>query len=272
MAGRPGRGVLAVVAVLLAATAGCAASWGGPTDSAQEPEPEAGLLWVGDAETGDLSQYQAGEWNDVGGVMPTVVTSPIRGGRFAIRLSLTGATNPGDGICCGTRNELVPRFRDLAEGDDLYFAFSTYLAPGFSTSGGWQLITQFKQNFDGAPPLSLNVEDGQYQVEGGAGHPDGPKPFALPIGAASTDRWVDWVLHVRFSTDPLVGFVEVWRDGELVLPRFAPESGTLYPGTGDRAGSYVKTGPYRNPKIVTPATMYIDDWRIGTTWEAVQND
>ena len=42
------------------------------------------------------------------------------------------------------------------------------------------MITQFKQNFDGSPPLSLNVEDGQYRIEGGYGHPDGPTAVPWP--------------------------------------------------------------------------------------------
>jgi Polysaccharide lyase len=229
----------------------------------------AGLLWVGDAETGDLSQFLDGPWNDVGGIPPTLVTAPVRDGRYAIALTLTGATDPDAGICCGSRNELVPRFRDVQEGDDLYFGFSTYLAPGFPTSGGWQVITQFKQNFDGSPPLSLNVEERQYELEGGYGHPDGPDEFSRPIGPAITGVWVDWVLHVRFSADPQVGFVEVWQNGVAVLGRFAPHSGTLYPGTGDRAGSYVKTGPYREPTVQVPGTMFLDDWRIGTSYVAV---
>ena len=54
-----------------------------------------------------------------------------------------------------------------------------------------------------------------------------------------------------------------------MLPRFAPASGTLYPGTGSRAGSYLKTGPYRDPSVTTPETMYLDSWRIGTSMAAV---
>ncbi len=246
---------------------GCAAAPAGAL-----PQPDPGLLWVGDVETGDLTQFQNAPWNDVGGSPPRVVTDPVRDGRYAVALSVNGTTTPSDGICCGTRNELLPKFRDLAEGDDLYFGLSTYLAPGFPTSGGWQVITQFKQNFDGPPPLSLNVEDGQYRLEGGDGDPAGSRPFVRVLGPVTTGVWADWVLHVRFSSTPGIGFVEVWRDGKVVLPRFAPDTGTLYPGTGDRAGSYVKTGPYRDPTIGMPATLYLDEWRIGTTWQAVSRD
>lgn len=239
----------------------------GPVAAAAQ---DSDLLWTGDVETGDLSQFVVGTWNRVGGKPPRLVTRPVREGRYAVALELDGATTSSDGICCGSRNELLPRVPDLEEGDEAYFGFSTCLGTGFPTSGGWQLITQFKQNFDGAPPLGLYVEDGKYKIEGGYGHPDGPRPFMRVLAPAPTDQWVDWVLHVRFSAQSGRGFVEVWKDGELVLPRFTPASGTLYPGpNGGRAGSYVKTGPYRDPNLTQPGVLYLDAWRIGRTRAAV---
>jgi hypothetical protein len=257
-------------AALLMAGGGPAASATIPVVAPAVPRSAGRVLWAGDAETGDLSQFQDGPWNDVGGTAPRIVTSPVRSGRYAVQLGISGATTADDGICCGSRNELLPAFRDLEEGDDLYFGFSTYLAPGFPLDAEWQVITQFKQNFDGSPPLSLNVEEGQYKIEGGYGHPAGPRQFIEPVGAVTVGTWVDWVLHVKFSADPRVGFVEVWQNGAEVLPRFAPPGGTLYPGKGDRAGSYVKTGPYRDPAVTTPETMYLDNWRIGTSRDAVE--
>ena len=164
-----------------------AATLTGPHPSPNGAQPQAssdrarpGLLWTGDLETGDLSQFQNGPWNDVGGTRPRVVTSPVRDGKYAVELGITGSTDSADGICCGSRDELLPRFPDLHEGDDFWFGFSTYLAPGFVLYPDWQLITQFKQNFDGSPPLGLYVEDGQYKVEGGFGYPAGPIPFSRP--------------------------------------------------------------------------------------------
>lgn len=245
---------LAALALGVALAAGCA----GPGDGAGQ------LLWVGDMEAGDLAQFQDTPWNRVGGPPPTVIDSPVRSGRHAVALGITGTTTPSDGICCGSRNELLPAFRELGPGDDLYFAFSTFLEPGFPVDAEWQLITQFKQNFDGSPPLGIYVENGSYRIEGGYGHPEGPRPFEIPVGAAGTGVWVDWVLHVVFSPDPSVGSVEVWKDGQLVLPSYAPPGGTLYPGPGGVDSSYVKTGYYRNPTIDRPGTVVFDDWRIGT--------
>lgn len=252
-----------LLAVLLLTT-GCADGSGRPLD---EGGPK--VLWSGGAETGDLSEFQDTPWNNVGGTMPRVVSDPVRDGRFAVELGLQGATSLEDGICCGSRNELVPQFRDIVPGDDLYFGFSTYLAPGFPVDAYWQVITQFKQNFDGSPPVELDVGAGEYMLSGGDGHPTRPVRFRESLAPAVPGVWVDWVLHVRFSPDPAGGFVEVWKDGQLVLPRLAPVTGTMYPSPSGLDRSYIKLGYYRDRTIDQPGTIYFDDWRIATTYEAV---
>ncbi|MGH4012310.1 MAG: hypothetical protein ACRDTH_29805, partial [Pseudonocardiaceae bacterium] len=64
--GRLGRGVLALAVLVLAA--GCGTAPAAPSDP----------LWVGDAESGDLSQFQDAAWNNVGGTEPRVVQHPVR--------------------------------------------------------------------------------------------------------------------------------------------------------------------------------------------------
>lgn len=257
--------VAAVAALLVVPACGSSAVVTGPFGtSAPQPPAISKVLWVGDLTTGDLSQFQDGPWNNVGGTAPTVVEAPERRGASAVELTIPGSSSASDGICCGSRNELLPKFRDLVSGDDLYFRFSTFLAPGFPVDADWQVITQFKQNFDGSPPLTLNVEQGQYRVEGGYGHPDGSRQFIVNIGPAGTGSWVDWVMHVKFSADPAVGYVEVWKDGAIVLPRYFPPGGTMYPGPDGVDSSYVKTGLYRDPSIAVPGTLYLDNWVIGT--------
>jgi hypothetical protein len=240
----------------------------------QSPAPQAPgmLLWSGDLETGDLSQFQKTPWNTVGGPPPSVVEEPVRSGRYAVDLALVGATAPNQGICCGSRNEIEPKFREIAAGEDLWFAFSTYLDANFPTYySEFQTITQFKQNFDGSPPLEMDVTDGEFRITGGYGHPDGRMDFNQTVGHADKGRWIDWVLHVKFSPDPTVGYVEVWRDGELVLPRFAPPGGTMYVNPADGSTrSSVKTGYYRDRSIDSVGHIYFDDWRIGTSMEVVR--
>lgn len=210
------------------------------------------LLWVGDMETGDFSQFDDTPWNQVGSPDPEIVSDRVRDGKRALAVTIP----PG-----GNRNELVPDIPKLTEGDELYFGFSTYLAPGFPVDAGWQVLAQWKNDGTGSPPVSLKVENGQFLVHGGYGHPSGNREFRVPIGPAKAGVWDDWVWHIRFSDTPSKGFVEVWRNGEVAVERFSPDSGTLYPGLD----SYLKIGYYRNPGIDTEGTVYIDNWRIGSS-------
>jgi hypothetical protein len=216
------------------------------------------LLWSADLETGDLSAFHVYDSDRVGSPGPMVVDDPAvaRDGRYAVAFPIP----PG-----GNRNEIVPRLRVLRPGDDLWFAFSTGLAPGFPVDAAWQVVTQWKNQGEGSPPLELAVGGGDYRLSGGFGHPQGPRRFSRSLGPAVAGRWDDWVVHVRFSADPAVGFVEVWRGGRLVLPAFAPPGGTMYPG----AASYLKIGYYRNPEIDVAGTLVMDALRVGTTASAV---
>lgn len=225
-----------------------------------------GLLWKGDLETGDLSQFADTPFNTAGGAEPpTLETDPahVRDGRFALRMTIPGENN-GEGICCGSRSEVEPLVHNLHEGDDLYFGFSTQLGDGFPVQESWQVITQWKNNFDGSPPVQFTVENGQYQLSGGADDPREEEPFVKSLAPATTGEWVDWVVHIVFSTDPTKGYVEVWKDGDLVLPHYNPPTGTLYPTPDDsKPASYLKVGYYREPDIAEPGTVYFDDWKVG---------
>jgi hypothetical protein len=183
-------------------------------------------------------------------------------------MTIPGPSN-GEGICCDSRSEIEPKIDEIQPGDEFYFGFSTLLGDGFPTEANWQTITQWKHEGEGSPPLELGVGDGNYRLSGGFGHPDGPEPFQVPIGPAVTGEWVDWVFHIKFSPDPDIGYIEIWRGDKLVLWRFYPSSGTMYPNPDGEAVSYLKTGYYRDGDISTPGTIYFDNWRVGTSRNAV---
>lgn len=265
-------GPVALALVLLATACG--------TEGPDEPRPSRpidvpGLVWVGDLETGDLSQFKDTPWNVTrGGVAPEVVSDPqfVREGRYALKIAIpTEETDDKEGACCDPRSEVEPDIGDIREGDDLWFGFSTMLASDFPTDADWQVITQWKARADGSPPLSLNVKDGKYVLAGGAGHPDEERPFERDLAPAEPGKWADWLVHIKFSADPAEGFVEIWHDGQPALARFSPETGTMYPAEkgGEDPESYLKTGYYRDGKIGRPGVLYFDGWRVGGTREAV---
>ena len=60
----------------------------------------------------------------------------------------------------------------------------------------------------------------------------------LAAGPLVRGRWIDWVVHVRWSYGP-DGLLEVWRDGVQMLRRQGPV------GYNDRRETYFKTGIYK---------------------------
>jgi hypothetical protein len=103
-------------------------------------------------------------------------------------------------------------------------------------------------------------------MQGGFGHPSGAKNHVRTVpGGFTTGVWIKWVIHVKFSSNPSTGFYEIYKDDALVLPKFSPPGGTLYPGLS----SYHKHGLYCDPANTGVRTVWQDDWRIGRTYESV---
>lgn len=233
---------------------------------APAPEPGADsagggeLLWSQDFESGTDTGMSAQEPS---GLPAEVINDPgnVRSGSYAMKFHLA-ADAGGDQY--GQRSERVPEIADQKEGDELYFALSTKLASGFPIDNGWQVITQWHSAMDGSPPIELSVEEGKYQLSGGYGHPDGLGDYVQNMGAAVAETWVDWVFHIKFSTDPSVAFIEVWKDGQIVVPRFAPATATMYDEK-----DYWKFGYYRSKDVGADGTIYFDDLKVGTSLPAV---
>src|SRR5947208_16861821 len=86
-------------------------------------------------------------------------------------------------------------------------------------------------------------------------------PYALRWtgkGKFTPGRWHDFAVHVLWSRDPGKGFVEVWFDGEKVVPRAA--TATLL----DENPAFFQIGLFRT-SIDTPETVIIDHAIEATT-------
>jgi hypothetical protein len=103
-----------------------------------------------------------------------------------------------------------------------------------------------------SPPLTLQVSTSGTVELGG----DGPSiPFRRPIGPVTPGAWVHYVLHVQFSDDPAVGFVEAWRNGAVALPRQNRPTLTSVP-------SYLKQGIYRDADASGTQVVWHDGLRV----------
>jgi hypothetical protein len=77
--------------------------------------------------------------------------------------------------------------------------------------------------------------------------------------------WHDFALHVKWSSNPSVGFVELWYDGEKVVPKTYAD--TLFPGETN----YLKQGLYRDAATQPTQVIFHDGFVIATTLDEVMN-
>jgi hypothetical protein len=256
--------------------------------------PEA-LAWVGDYETADLTQWHAVQ--QMGTDRTTFVTAPlpVRQGSYALRYELRSGDQPLVGCCSGT--ERVETLLDVAgtggtEAADWYFAWSTLVpsdpnvangfVPGLAQdtgllpSGAFNIIQQFHNLDPCADRLAIGL-DGM-TGDGRTGKPSFyvtvmkydttvctkrlSGAFVQHLAEIQYDRWYDFVLHVRFSSDPSIGFIELWLDGAKVVDK------TYGQNMINAHGVYLKQGFYRSAYPRTNV-IYHDGVRRGPSLASV---
>jgi hypothetical protein len=91
---------------------------------------------------------------------------------------------------------------------------------------------------------------------------DGSVSTVWQLGSLPVNQWVSWVLAIRTSEDPKVGYVEIWYNGT----RRAKHYMQTY-----KSGSRVdpKWGTYRSTRIEPDASTYLWRPRCGTTYADV---
>ena len=198
----------------------------------------ASVLWSGDFSTGDLSQWEAIE---ALATRLTVVTSPAHGTSHTMRVEL----HSGDLVNNGCRAEVDGPFE--AEGAERYYAWSTLFPTDYPTaaSSDWQVFTQWHHtgNFGGSPPLEFDIGRSQIMLLADGATTLWSAPLVLGV-------WHDFIFHVKFSADAVVGFVEVWLDGKQALAK-------TYRSTMYADGHvYLKQGLYRKASITQTAVVY----------------
>jgi hypothetical protein len=237
-----------------------------PPTTTTTPPAQTTQSWNSDFTSSGLGNFDDTPWNDVGAKAPVIVTSPVTSGSKAAQFTMPAK---------GTRSEIVPTTAEFAEGQDRWFRFSFYLPANFPTQvTTWQVITQWKNDGDGSPPLEITVGKGNLNLEGGYGYPGTPKTFAQALAPATTGQRTDLILHVFFSRDPSKGTVDIWKNGTQVLSGYKPAGGTLYPTTAAATAtsdSYWKMGIYRDSTITQQAQYTIEGAKVGNTQAQVAN-
>ena len=221
------------------APAGPVTSGPSPTTTPASPAPVAPgqVVFTGDYETGSFSQWNSTQ--QVGGGSAAVVSSPVNQGSYAGRFTLPSS---------GGRAEVYKSDAAyVGEGDERIYSWSTMaMADTIGPASAYQNILQWKNEGTGSPPIAFEVESDQYAIKAtGTG-------FKF-LGPVNPGRWTSFEVRIRFSSSASQGFIEVKRDGVLVVPRYA--TATLFAGKRN----YLKQGYYAGGH---GGTVYHDGMRV----------
>ncbi len=225
----------------------------------------AGDLFRGDYETGNFSQ-----WDSVQALPgdATIVTSPTRQGNYAARFQVNPGDNPLN-CCAGSERSEVYASTGETAGVESWWAWSTYFPSDFNVRPELELERLHATGTTPARPdrrmpcsrsmpwraqpnLLLAVYGGDF---------NNPATRGFTLAPFERNRWFDFVFHVKWEPDA-TGFVEVWLNGQLVVPKtYLP---TIYSGQS----VYLKEGFYR-PSYSLPTVLYQDGMRRGTSYADV---
>ena len=214
----------------------------------------AGTLWKGDFETGNTSQWTREQ--SVASSRLQVVTDVVRDGRYALKATVKQGDDPIN--ASGNRNELLYVTHET-QGKEYFYKWSTLFPNNYPVHDSWQVITQWHQEgCCGSPPLEFFVRGDKINLRVG-----GDTKPVLWQTSINKGNWHDFVLHVKWSSDKKVGFVELFHNGKLALPR------TYGANQFGKELNYLKMGLYRDAAIRPEAFIYHDGFTMGSTLEDV---
>jgi MYXO-CTERM domain-containing protein len=183
-----------------------------------------------------------------------VVTSPVAEGKYALKATVVQGDDPINGS--GNRNELVYQGNE-AVGSEYYYRWKVMFAPDFPSVKTWQLFTQWHHDgLDGSPPVEFFVYGEEIRLTLN----DSVTPWTTKL---ERGVWHEFVFHVKWSPDPKVGFIELWHNGEKVVPK--RNLATTYAGMN----IYLKLGLYRSDTITQTGVVYHDGFTQATQLEDV---
>ena len=209
----------------------------------------AGIVWRGDFESGDRSQYSSTQM--VSADRLQVVTSPVAEGKYALKATVRRGDDPID--ASGNRNELVYLGRE-ALGSEYYYRWKVMFAADFPSVDTWQIFTQWHHDgCCGSPPVEFYVRGEEMRLSL-------PGTSEVPWrGKLVRGVWHEFILRAKWHSDPKVGFVELWHNKQLVLPKRGAM--TMYSGQKN----YLKLGLYRSDTVQPVGVVYHDGFVQATT-------
>ena len=215
-------------------------------------------------------------WGVVGNDRMYRVDKPVRAGHYAVKVMLDRRE---DLVNYRTERRLRKPLR-FEIGKEYWYGFSTYVPSSWLPDVTHEIIANWHGTPDRdmgekkhyAAPLALVSDNGEWIVRSVSDsavitsvRSVTRKDRSFRAGAIETEKWIDWVFHVKWSYGA-DGFLEVWRDGKRIISERGP---TTY---NDKLGPYFKFGIYkgkfRYPWVtskVQKREIYFDEIRIGNS-------
>lgn len=129
-----------------------------------------------------------------------------------------------------------------AVGSERWYSWNIFIPADYITYENvnqWETLMQFKGQYGGSPPIALDVYHSTYRLGGTRGLYTG-------LGAMNKGQWDKFIIGMKLSPDPAVGWIEVWRNGVQVMARRA-QATMDYKSDGVTPDPvYVKQGIYRD--------------------------
>lgn len=192
-----------------------------------------------------------------------------------------GDVSDSGGTYMANRVEMFDRFPDGGGstapaawpdpvGSVRWYRVLVYVDPSNSGygSGKWTVLDQWKGQFGGSPPRALELSsDGNSFELGGT-------RTRLSLGSSSPGTWVKFVFGFRWETDAVNGWVQVYRNNSLIVPK-RHEATLDYKFNKPANGAdpiYYKQGIYRTTGHTATHIYYFGEPIIGTTLADVDFD
>jgi hypothetical protein len=214
----------------------------------------ASILWKGDFETGNTSQWT--RLQTVANDRLLVVSDVVRDGKYSVKATVKKGDDPIN--ASGNRNELLYLSLETP-GVEYFYKWSTLFPSDYPSSKKWQVFAQWHQmGCCGSPPLEFYVVGEEMRLR--VGGSSGKILWSAPLVRG---KWNDFVLQVKWSPDPKVGYVALYKDGKPVVPKTM--AATQF---GDEK-NYLKLGLYRDASISQTASVYHDGFTMASRLEDV---
>lgn len=216
------------------------------------PQAQAEVLWRGDFEPGNLSQWgfvlngTLGERKNI-----ELVSSPVAGGKQAARVTI----HPDDLWSNGhNRVELKYDGKRTGENETTFFSWQFQLPADVQVRNDiayWETLESYSQ------AMALFVEPGASGTQLGFRHNFGAGEFwSTPI---SVGEWHHVAMEILWSQDAALGTVSIWLDGKKVVDN---SKGATKPDANDL---FIQMGMHRNASAPHQEVIYLDEAMEATT-------